>query len=160
MAAMTVAQMIELFLKPGAPVHIESFDGSSYGSDDAPLTLQVKNSRAIYYMVNAPSELGLTWAPTCRGDIDSPQLVPGNPYALFKELVPLKSYLRTPNPAQLAKALASVAYHGFHRPAPPDIEGPSRARRISEGLLPHSKAGDEATVSYHYDQSNEFYSML
>ncbi len=50
--------------------------------------------------------------------------------------------------------------HGFHRPAPPDIEGPSRARRISEGLLPHSKAGDEATVSYHYDQSNEFYSMF
>ena len=50
MAAMTVAQMIELFLKPGAPVHIESFDGSSYGSDDAPLTLQVKNSRAIYYL--------------------------------------------------------------------------------------------------------------
>ena len=159
MAAMTVAQMIELFLKPGAPVHIESFDGSSYGSDDAPLTLQVKNSRAIYYMVNAPSELGLARA-YLQGDIDSPQLVPGNPYALFKELVPLKSYLRTPNPAQLAKALASVASHGFHRPAPPDIEGPSRARRISEGLLPHSKAGDEATVSYHYDQSNEFYSMF
>ena len=84
MAAMTVAQMIELFLKPGAPVHIESFDGSSYGSDDAPLTLQVKNSRAIYYMVNAPSELGLARA-YLQGDIDSPQLVPGNPYALFKE---------------------------------------------------------------------------
>ena len=120
MAAMTVAQMIELFLKPGAPVHIESFDGSSYGSDDAPLTLQVKNSRAIYYMVNAPSELGLARA-YLQGDIDSPQLVPGNPYALFKELVPLKSYLRTPNPAQLAKR--SLRWPPMvPRPAPPDIE--------------------------------------
>jgi cyclopropane-fatty-acyl-phospholipid synthase len=50
--------------------------------------------------------------------------------------------------------------HGVRRPEPPSIEGPSRIRRISEGLLPHTRAGDAATVSYHYDQSNEFYSLF
>lgn len=159
MAAMSVGQMVELFVKPGAPIYVKAFDGSTYGSEDAPVTLVIRNSRAIYYLVNAPGELGLTRA-YLQGDIDSPQLDPGNPYALFGKLVDVKPYLRTPNPAQLAKALASVASHGIRRPEPPAIEGPGRMRRMSEGLLPHTRKGDAATVSYYYDQSNDFYVLF
>lgn len=159
MAAMTVAQMIELFLRPGAPLYVEAFDGSTLGFEDAPVHVQVKNSRAIYYLLNAPGELGFARA-YLQGDIDFPHLNLGNPYPIFKELVPLKSYLRAPNPAKLAHALATIASHGIRRPAPPEIEGPSKLRRLSEGLLPHTKAGDAATVSYHYDQSNDFYRLF
>lgn len=159
MAAMSVGQMVELFVEPGAPIYVKAFDGSTYGSEDAPVTLIIRNSRAIYYLVNAPGELGLARA-YLQGDIDSPQLDPGDPYALFGKLVDVKPYLRTPNPAQLAKALASVASHGIRRPEPPAIEGPGRMRRMSEGLLPHTRKGDAATVSYHYDQSNDFYALF
>ncbi|WP_289097553.1 class I SAM-dependent methyltransferase [uncultured Bifidobacterium sp.] len=159
MASMTVAQMVGLFVKPDAPIHVTAFDGSSFGDPDAPVTLTVNNSRAVYHLVNAPGELGLARA-YLQGDIDSPQLVPGDPYRLFGDLVAVKPYLRTPNPAQLAHALASIASHGIRRPAPPSIEGPGRLRRLTEGLLPHSKAGDAATVSYHYDQSNDFYALF
>lgn len=159
MAAMSVGQMVELFVEPGAPIYVKAFDGSTYGSEDAPVTLVIRNSRAIYYLVNAPGELGLARA-YLQGDIDSPQLDPGDPYALFGKLVDVKPYLRTPNPAQLAKALASVASHGIRRPEPPAIEGPGRMRRMSEGLLPHTRKGDAATVSYHYDQSNDFYALF
>lgn len=159
MAKMTVADMIQLFLEPDAPLHVTAFDGSSLGSEDAPLTIDVRNSRAVYYMVDNPGELGLARA-YLQGDIDSPQLVPGNPYEVFKMLTELKGYTRKPSPLELGKALASVASHGIRHPEPPSIEGPSRIKRLSEGLLPHSKAGDAATVSYHYDQSNEFYSMF
>ena len=156
---MKVADMVQLFIKPGAPLRVEAFDGSSMGSENAPLCIQVKNSRAVYYMVDNPGELGLARA-YLQGDIDSPQLIPGNPYGVFKQLSRLKPYVCKPNPVKLAEALGTVASHGVRHPEPPSIEGPSKLKRISEGLLPHSKAGDAATVSYHYDQSNDFYAMF
>lgn len=159
MAGMSVAQMVQLFVKPDAPLRVEAFDGSVFGPQGAPVCLQVKNSRAVYYLVNHPGELGLARA-YLQGDVDSPQLIPGNPYEVFKRLTELKSYLRKPEPARLAKALATVVSHGVKFPKPPSIEGPGKLERLREGLLPHSKAGDAATVSYHYDQSNEFYAMF
>ena len=86
---MKVADMVQLFIKPGAPLRVEAFDGSSMGSENAPLCIQVKNSRAVYYMVDNPGELGLARA-YLQGDIDSPQLIPGNPYGVFKQLSRLK----------------------------------------------------------------------
>lgn len=159
MAGMSVAQMIRMFLRPDAPVRVEAFDGSVFGAQDAPLCLKVKNSRAVYYMANHPNDLGLARA-YLQGDIDSPQLVPGNPYEVFKSLTQLKDYIVRPSAAGIARVMASIMSHGVRRPEPPSIEGPSRIRRISEGLLPHTRAGDAATVSYHYDQSNEFYSLF
>ncbi|NEG69396.1 class I SAM-dependent methyltransferase [Bifidobacterium choloepi] len=159
MQQMTVADMIQLFIKPGAPIYITAFDGSTLGSEDAPLCLQVRNSRAVYYLANNPNELGLARA-YLQGDIASPQLVPGNPYGLFRQLVGLKDWVRTPSAAGVAKALATIASHGWRRPSAPAIEGPSRARRMTEGLMPHTEAGDAATVSYHYDQSNDFYRLF
>lgn len=159
MARMTVAQMIQFFLRGNAPIRVEAFDGSAFGEVDAPLCLTVKNSRAVYYMLNQPNELGLARA-YLQGDIDSPQLVPGNPYKVFKQLVELKPYIVMPSPLQLARIATSVMSHGIKHPQPPSIEGPGKMERIREGLLPHTKAGDAATVSYHYDQSNDFYAMF
>ena len=62
MAAMTVGDMVALFLKDDAPIRIDAFDGSSFGSDDAPLHLTINNSRAVYYMVDHPGGLGLARA--------------------------------------------------------------------------------------------------
>lgn len=157
--AMNIGQMAQLFIAPGAPVRIVAFDGSSYGDEHAPVTITVRNSRAIYYLVNSPNELGLARA-YLQGDIDSEQLEPGNPYTMFKDLLAIKPYLRMPNPAQLAQVVASVASHGWKRPQAPSIELPSKTRRMTEGLLPHTKAGDAATVSYHYDLSNDFYTLF
>ena len=159
MAGMSVADMAGLFLRPDAPIRIEAFDGSSLGPHDAPVCIQVKNSRAVYYMAEHPGELGLARA-YLQGDIDSPQLIPADPYEVFKGLTAVKPYVRRPDPRGLARALATIASHGIRLPHAPAIEGPSRLKRLSEGLVPHSKAGDAATVSYHYDQSNEFYAMF
>lgn len=159
MAGMTVAQMIELFVEPNAPLRIEAFDRSVFGPVDAPVCIKVNNSRAVYYMVDHPNELGLARA-YLQGDISSPQMIPGDPYEVFKDLVNVKPYFHKPDPVGVAKALASVASHGIRHPKAPSIEGPSRLRRAAEGLLPHSKAGDAATVSYHYDQSNDFYRLI
>ena len=159
MATMTVCDMVALFLNDDTPIRIDAFDGSSFGREDAPLHLTVNNSRAVYYMVDHPGELGLARA-YLQGDIGSPELVPGDPYEVFRKLTMLKGYTRKPNPAGLARALATVASHGIRHPEPPSIEGPGKLRRLTEGLVPHSKAGDAATVSYHYDQSNDFYRLF
>ena len=159
MPDMFVAHMVQLFLRPNTPLRVEAFDGSSFGPQQAPVCLQIHRSRAIYYMIQHPDELGLARA-YLQGDIDSPQLVPGDPYEVFAYLTSLKPYLRKPDPRGLLTALTTIAGHGVHVPKPPSIEGPSRFARLREGLLPHTEAGDAATVGYHYNQSNEFYSLF
>ncbi|RBP98433.1 SAM-dependent methyltransferase [Bifidobacterium aemilianum] len=159
MAGMTVADMVGAFIEDSGKLNVQAFDGSSFGPQDAPLHINVNNSRAVYYMVDHPNDLGLARA-YLQGDISSPELVPGDPYEVFKELTALKPYLHKPSPMTLAKIVSSVASHGVRHPEPPSIEGPSRLQRLTEGLVPHSKAGDAATVSYHYDQSNDFYRMF
>ncbi|MCI1223366.1 MAG: cyclopropane-fatty-acyl-phospholipid synthase family protein [Bifidobacterium subtile] len=159
MAGMTVADMIGLFADDTGQVNVTAFDGSTFGPDDAPLHLIVKNSRAVYYMVEHPNDLGLARA-YLQGDIASPEILPGDPYEVFKRLTELEGSFHRPDPIGLAKMLSTVAKHGIRHPERPAIEGPSKLRRITEGLLPHTKAGDAATVSYHYDQSNEFYRLF
>ena len=156
---MTVAEMIGLFLDPAAPVQITAFDGSHFGDSAAPLHLEIKNSRAIYYIAENPNDLGLARA-YLQGDLDSPDLQPGNPYQVFKDLVALKKYVKKPGKTDLARMAAAIFSHGIRIPEPPAIEGPSLAKRLTEGLRPHTRKGDAATVSYHYDQSNDFYRLF
>ena len=42
-----------------ATVRVTAYDGSADGPDDAPVTLHVKDPRALTHMVLAPGELGL-----------------------------------------------------------------------------------------------------
>ncbi|RBP99021.1 class I SAM-dependent methyltransferase [Bifidobacterium xylocopae] len=156
---MTVAQMVEAFLEPDAPVQVRAFDGSRFGADDAPLHLEVKSSRAVYYIAEHPNDLGLARA-YLQGDLDSPELLPGNPYGVFKQLTGLKAYMRKPSKPELARIAAGVFSHGVHVPDPPAIEGPSLLMRLRDGIRPHTRKGDAATVSYHYDQSNDFYRLF
>lgn len=156
---MNVADMIAAFVDDDADLNVKAFDGSEFGSPDATLHLDVKNPRAVYYMLEHPNDLGLARAYV-QGDIDSPDMLPGDPYAVFKQLMALKSSAHAASPTQLARIMASIASHGLRHPKAPDIEGPSRTRRMMEGLMPHSKAGDAVTVSYHYNQSNDFYRLF
>ena len=156
---MTVAEMIGLFLTPDAPVQVTAFDGSVFGQDQAPLHLEVKNSRAMYYITENPNDLGLARA-YLQGDLDSPELLPGNPYQVLKELMGLKHFVKHPSKMELARAAGAVFSHGVRVPEPPAIEGPSLAKRLTEGIRPHTRRGDAATVSYHYDQSNDFYRLF
>ena len=100
---MTVAEMIGLFLTPDAPVQVTAFDGSVFGQDQAPLHLEVKNSRAMYYITENPNDLGLARA-YLQGDLDSPELLPGNPYQVLKELMGLKHFVKHPSKMELARA--------------------------------------------------------
>ncbi|MFT8442685.1 MAG: class I SAM-dependent methyltransferase [Bifidobacterium aquikefiri] len=156
---MNVAEMVEAFVDPDAPLQVTAFDGSHFGSDDAQLHLEVRNSRAVYYIFENPNDLGLARA-YLQGDIASPELTPGDPYEVFKQLEELQAQFHKPTAATLANITSSILSHGFHVPKPPQIELPSVARRISEGILPHTKKGDATTVSYHYDLSNEFYNLF
>ncbi|MCH4160689.1 class I SAM-dependent methyltransferase [Bifidobacterium sp.] len=158
-STMTVADMVGVFFNQDAPIHVSAFDGSSFGSKDAPLNLEIRNSRAVYYIAECPNDLGLARA-YLQGDIASPELEPGNPYSVFKQLMELKEYTRKPKKTELAKLSATILSHGIRKPKPPEIELPSLAQRMAEGIMPHTKKGDAATVSYHYDQSNDFYAMF
>ena len=45
-----------------APVRFRAYDGSEAGPADAPVTIDVRSSRALSHIVSAPGELGLARA--------------------------------------------------------------------------------------------------
>lgn len=154
--AMTVSEMVGVFLDPATPLRVDAFDGSSFGPNDAKLRILINNPQAIYQIAMHPNEIGVVRA-YILGDFDVDGIDYADPYPALRGLVDLASYVRKPSPADLARVAAAVFSHGVHKPPVPDVEGPSKWQRIKSGLLPHTEKADSETVSYHYDQSNQFY---
>jgi cyclopropane-fatty-acyl-phospholipid synthase len=127
-------------------VAFRAFDGSSYGSPDAEVTLELKSPRGAQFIASSPSQLGLARAYV-SGDLE----IIGDPYQALSRLWPLDtSHLGVKEKAKLAKRLLPYV---LSRPTPPPQERKLSGRR-------HSKGRDADAIQHHYDVSNRFYSWV
>jgi cyclopropane-fatty-acyl-phospholipid synthase len=156
-AKLTLAQVFEALLARPVPVRFEAYDGSSYGPEDAPIGLELKNERGLAYLVTAPGDLGLGRAYV-SGDLDIHGIHPGDPYEGMILLLRAMRF-RRPSPAQVVQLLRSIGLSHMVPPPPPPQEHLPRWRRMIEGLR-HSQSRDDAAIHHHYDVSNRFYEMV
>jgi cyclopropane-fatty-acyl-phospholipid synthase len=154
---LTLAEVFETLLARPVPVRFEAFDGSSYGPEDAQVTLELKNERGLAYLVTAPGDLGMGRAYV-SGDLDVHGIHPGDPYEGMVLLLRAMRF-RRPTPAQVVQLLRSIGLSHMMPPPPPPQEHLPRWRRMIEGLR-HSPERDGKVIQHHYDVSNRFYEMV
>jgi cyclopropane-fatty-acyl-phospholipid synthase len=134
----------------GAPVAIESYDGSRSGPADAPVRMVVRSPKALSFLITAPSSLGFARAYVSgeleiHGDLyDALTLVWSNRigHLSWAERI---SMLRAVDPSALRWVEPPAEEYG--------------ARRLRYGYR-HSKARDAEAISHHYDVSNRFYEWV
>lgn len=138
------------------PVRFIAYDGSSFGTADAPITLELKTERGLRYLATAPGDLGLARA-YISGDLVLHGAHPGDPY---QALVQLGSWrLRRPTAKEAASFLTEMGWRNLLPPQPPAQESLPRWRRTLEGLR-HSRTRDANAIGKHYDVSNAFYEKV
>ncbi|MBR7741800.1 class I SAM-dependent methyltransferase [Phycicoccus sp. BSK3Z-2] len=154
-----VAARIEAALRPllaGAlPVRLRAWDGSEAGPVDG-MVVELRTPRALTRMLWAPGELGaaqayVTGELEVHGDVgEALDLVRATVAAReIPRLTPARVARLLPDLVRLAKDTGALA----RPPAPPATQA------VIKGRL-HSLARDRASISHHYDLSNEFYEFL
>jgi cyclopropane-fatty-acyl-phospholipid synthase len=156
-AKLTLAEVFETLLAGPAPIRFTAYDGSSYGPEDAPVGLNLKNERGLAYMVTAPGDLGMARAYV-SGDLDVIGVHPGDPYEGMVLLLRSMRF-RRPSPAEALNLLRSVGLSQMLPPPPPPQEHLPRWRRLVEGFR-HSPGRDGKVIQHHYDVSNRFYELV
>ena len=154
---LTLAEIFETLLARPAPVRFTAYDGSTYGPQDAPVGLHLKNERGLAYMVTAPGDLGMARAYV-SGDLDVVGVHPGDPYEGMVLLLRAMRF-RRPSPADVPSLLRSIGLTQLLPPPPPPQEHLPRWRRLVEGFR-HSPERDGRAIQHHYDVSNRFYELV
>lgn len=155
---LSMAEILEIFAATGRePLRFTAYDGSTAGSEDAELGLDLQNSRGATYLATAPGELGLARAYVA-GDLQLYGVHPGDPYRLLKTLTDRVQFKRPPARV-LASIVRSIGIEHLVPVAPPPQETPPRWRRIADGLM-HTKTRDAEAIHHHYDVSNTFYEWV
>lgn len=145
----TVRAIASEIVGESLPIRIVTPDGTSIGPSNAPASLIVRNDDAIRHLVRAPGELGFARAYV-SGSID----IEGDIFAVvaLHRIVP--DVRRHPaKVARLAHLVGPAAVWG-----PIDI--PPEEVTIGPSWLSHSRQRDAASISHHYDVSNDFYSLI
>jgi cyclopropane-fatty-acyl-phospholipid synthase len=154
---LTLAQVFETLLAGPAPIRFTAYDGSSYGPEDAPIGLNLKNERGLAYLVTAPGDLGMARAYV-SGDLDVVGVHPGDPHEGMVLLLRAMRF-RRPSPTEALNLLRSVGLSQLLPPPPPPQEHLPRWRRLVEGFR-HSPERDGKVIQHHYDVSNRFYELV
>ncbi|MDD4866125.1 MAG: class I SAM-dependent methyltransferase [Mycobacterium sp.] len=155
---LSMAEILEIFAATGRhPLKFTAYDGSTAGSADATLGLDLRTPRGATYLATAPGELGLARAYVA-GDLQAYGVHPGDPYELLKTLTDRVQF-RRPSARVLANVIRSLGVEHFKPIPPPPQERPPRWRRITDGLM-HSKTRDAEAIHHHYDVSNAFYERV
>src|ERR1700733_5217402 len=121
------------------PLKFTAYDGSTAGTDDAELGLDLRTPRGATYLATAPGELGLARAYVA-GDLQLHGVHPGDPYQLLKMLTDRVQFKRPPARV-LANVVRSIGFERLRPVAPPPQETQPRWRRIADGLM-HTKTRD------------------
>ncbi len=142
---MKLAELFERIVGPDAPIAFRAYDGSTAGPSDAAATLTINSPKALWYLVTAPGELGVSRAYVSGaldidGDIHEAMRLVDTPVELSFSWREKLELLRLIGPA-----LVRI-------PRRPPEEIRLRGRR-------HSRRRDAAAISHHYDVSNRFYRM-
>ncbi|MEE6177194.1 class I SAM-dependent methyltransferase [Mycobacterium sp. 050134] len=154
----SMAEVLEIFAATGRhPLKFTAYDGSTAGSEDAELGLNLLSPRGATYLATAPGELGLARAYV-SGDLEACGVHPGDPYQLLKTLTDRVQFKRPPARV-LANVVRSIGVERLLPVPPPPEEAPPRWRRVADGLM-HSKTRDAEAIHHHYDVSNTFYERV
>jgi cyclopropane-fatty-acyl-phospholipid synthase len=155
---LSMAEILEIFAATGRhPLKFTAYDGSSAGSEEAELGLDLCSPRGATYLATAPGELGLARAYV-SGDLQTYGVHPGDPYQLLKTLTDRVDFKR-PSARVLANVVRSIGVEHLLPVAPPPEEAPPRWRRVAAGVM-HSKTRDAEAIHHHYDVSNAFYEWV
>jgi cyclopropane-fatty-acyl-phospholipid synthase len=148
-----LASAVEPFLGGEIPVRLRAWDGSEAGPADAPL-VELTTPDAVRRMLWRPGELGAAQAYV-TGEIE----VHGD---LAEALTHAFGVLRERglegqrlSPVAVAGAIRTAAGLGVLGTPPPP---PASQARVTGRL--HSPLRDSRAISFHYDLSNEFYSLI
>src|ERR1700756_2954107 len=134
---LSMAEILEIFAATGRhPLKFTAYDGSTAGSEDAVLGLNLCSPRGATYLATAPGELGLARAYV-SGDLQTYGVHPGDPYQLLKTLTDRVEFKR-PSARVMANVVRAVGVERMVPVAPPPEEAPPRWRRVADGLM-HSK---------------------
>ncbi len=154
---LTLAEIFETLLAGPAPIRFTAYDGSTYGPEDAPIGLNLKNERGLAYLVTAPGDLGMARAYV-SGDLDLVGVHPGDPYEGMLSLLRAMRF-RRPSPTDALALMRSIGLSQLVPPPPPPQEHLPRWRRVVEGFR-HSPVRDGKVIQHHYDVSNRFYELV
>ena len=153
---MKIAELVSSLTVDTPPVRFKAYDGSSFGPEDAPITLELTNERGLRYLTTAPGDLGLARAYV-TGDLVLHGAPAGDPY---EALVLLGNWrFRRPTAKEAATFLSELGWRNLLPPEPPEQESLPRWRRTLEGMR-HSRTRDANAIGKHYDVSNEFYEKV
>jgi len=139
------------------PFRLTAYDGSGTGRADTPFGLHIADPRALRYALGAPGTLGLARAYVA-GDLEFRGVHPADPYPLLRLLAD-DLRLRRPTAGEVTELLASVGWRALTPIEPPPQEASPRWRRAGNGMR-HRKLRDSASISRHYDVSNDFYAHV
>jgi len=118
---LSMAQILEIFAATGRhPLKFTAYDGSTAGSEEAVLGLDLRTPRGATYLATAPGELGLARAYV-SGDLQTYGVHPGDPYQLLKTLTDRVNFKR-PSARVLASVVRSIGVECLLPVAPPPQE--------------------------------------
>ncbi len=128
-------------------IQVRAYDGSSAGSPQAEVAIEIRSPRALAYVAQAGGDLGLARAYVMgdleiHGDVHT-ALTHASTLDFGKSLGERLSLFRKLGGFKLLKRV----------PVPPEEVRRLRGRR-------HSRKRDQAAISHHYDVSNKFYSWI
>ena len=143
---MKLADIFAMVVGPETDVEFVAYDGSQAGHPGADIRIDLRDPRAVSYIVAAPSQLGLARAYVA-GDLE----VEGDMHTALTRLWAVRERkLSLSEKATIARELAPFL---LKRPAPPPEEA-----RLRGGQ--HSRHRDADAISHHYDVSNRFYEWV
>ena len=157
--AQRLALALEPFLRGPLPVRLVAWDGSATGPADGSVpTVELRSPDAVRRLLWHPGELGAAQAYV-TGELDVPEV---DGWDLDSALTHSFAVARErglsgvrPSPRALVEAVRTAAGLGVLGRPPATPASQARVR----GRL-HSKVRDRSAISFHYDLSNEFYSLI
>ncbi|WP_299444449.1 cyclopropane-fatty-acyl-phospholipid synthase family protein [uncultured Phycicoccus sp.] len=153
------AGRIEAALRPllagPLPVRLRAWDGSEAGPEDGTL-VELRTPQALTRLLWHPGELGaaqayVTGELEVHGDV-------GAALDLVRETVAARA-IPPLTPARVARLLPDLVRLARDTGALARPPAPPATQAVIKGRL-HSLARDRASISHHYDLSNEFYEFL
>jgi cyclopropane-fatty-acyl-phospholipid synthase len=141
-----LAPLVHELIGSPSGLGVEAYDGSRAGPGDGAPVLVIANRDAVSRVVTRPGELGLARA-WVAGDLD----VRGD---LYDAICQLEHFDGGKIPKSTALQLLKVTGTSVLRRLPPPPEESRLRGRV------HSRSRDAASISHHYDVSNDFYRLI
>jgi cyclopropane-fatty-acyl-phospholipid synthase len=157
MTRMAVAPALAEVL--AAPIRIGAYDGSTAGSEDAEVEMQVRSRKAVAHLVSAPGELGLARAYV-SGELGlrTGDRHPVDHYAALRALALARTTIAALTWKQRLAVVRALGPEALTWVEPPPQE--VGAKRYVAGLRAHLPGRDALAIAHHYDVSNAFYSWV